>query len=62
MRLGANSLVQSGSWTILATCDLNWWSGGGIMGYYWFSGSDWQERSAKLYDAAAEVTDKLEGR
>ena len=60
MRLGTNSLVQSGPWTILATCDLNWWSGGGIMGYYWFSGSDWQERSKSLYDAAAEVENRLD--
>ena len=63
MRLGANTLVQSGAWTILATCDLNWWNGNsGIMGYYWYVGSGWQERSAKLYNTAAEVAAKLEGR
>jgi hypothetical protein len=34
-------------------------SPGGPLGFDWFAGSDWQSRSAKLYAAAAEVTDAL---
>jgi hypothetical protein len=35
------------------------WQGLGNVGYYWFLTSGWQERSEKLYRAAAAVVDSL---
>ena len=37
------------------------WQDLGDVGYYWFLTSGWQERSGKLYDAAAEVAAKSAG-
>jgi hypothetical protein len=35
---------------------------GGCLGFDWYAGSDWQGRSTKLFDAAAEVTKALGGK
>jgi hypothetical protein len=32
------------------------WQDSGNVGYYWYLSSGWQERSARLYDTAAEVS------
>ncbi len=60
MRMGASTLACAGAWTSYAYIDNTWWQAPGVMGYYWYVGSGWQERSEKLYSAAAEVAEKLE--
>jgi hypothetical protein len=39
----------------------DWHCNSGIAGYYWYLTSGWQERSMKLYDAAAAVATALRG-
>jgi hypothetical protein len=36
-----------------------WWSGTSEPGYQWFIASGWQDRSKRLFDAAAEVAAQL---
>ncbi len=38
------------------------WTGYNLSGTYWFLSSDWQKRTAKLFDLAGEVTRKLNGK
>ena len=35
------------------------WQDSGNVGYYWYLISGWQERSGRLFDAAAEVAARL---
>ena len=37
-----------------------WWNTPGLAGHAWFVGSDWQQRTRKLYRLAGEVERKLE--
>ena len=53
MRMGL-TLLASG-----ADGDTTWWNWPGLLGYNWYVGSGWQERSKKLYNAAAEVAAAL---
>ena len=57
MRMGVSTLgcSSTNSWTSYAYVDNSWWQIAGGMGYYFYVGSGWQERSEKLYSAAAEV-------
>ncbi len=36
-----------------------WWSSPGQVGYHWYLGSDWQDRSQRLYELAADVAETL---
>ncbi|MBL7043842.1 MAG: hypothetical protein ISR77_34745 [Pirellulaceae bacterium] len=36
-----------------------WWSTPGQVGYHWYLGSDWQDRSEQLYQLAADVAKAL---
>jgi hypothetical protein len=36
-----------------------WWSSPGQVGYHWYLGSDWQDRSKRLYQLAADVAEVL---
>ena len=54
MRMGL-TLLASGE-----DGDSTWWNWPGLMGYNWYVGSGWQERSRKLYTAAAEVAKAVE--
>ena len=54
MRMGL-TLLASG-----ADSESHWWGAVGLMGYNWYIGSGWQERSRKLYDVAAEVATALD--
>jgi len=60
MRKGVSSLACSGAWTGHAYVDNSWWQCPGSAGSDWYTGSGWQERSKKLYEAAAEVAAALE--
>jgi len=42
-----------------AYLDNSWWQSPGVLGYEYYVGSGWQERSKQLYDAAAEVAREL---
>ena len=37
----------------------SWWNWPPIIGSHWFASSDWQAETARLYEAAAEVAEKL---
>ena len=50
---GTSSLAISGSYN--ATSSSGWWGRPGVLGEQWFIASGWQERTRKLFDAAAEV-------
>ncbi|HUU43573.1 MAG TPA: glycoside hydrolase domain-containing protein [Planctomycetota bacterium] len=54
LRIGTSLLAQQ------ADADNTWWNWPGSLGYNWYVGSGWQERSEKLYSAAAEVARALE--
>ena len=54
LRIGTSLLAES------ADADNTWWNWPGLLGYNWYVGSGWQERSRKLYDAAAEVAVAIE--
>jgi hypothetical protein len=36
--------------------------GAGVAGHYWWIGSAWQDRDAKLFDLAGEVAKKTDGK
>jgi len=59
IRWGVSTLGCTGVWTSHAYIDNSWWQIPGVMGYNWYLGSGWQERSRKLYAAAAEVARAL---
>ncbi len=63
IRIGTSTLACSGTSSFYYTCNNNCWmtlkSETAPTGYYWYVGSDWQERSAELYSAAAEVQKAL---
>ncbi len=46
-----------GAWATSGDC---WWQAPGVVGYQWYLGSDWQECSAQLYEAAAQVAQALD--
>ena len=43
----------------MATQGSGWWNDPGVAGNAWFACSGWQERSQKLYAAAADVARAL---
>jgi hypothetical protein len=55
IRMGTSILAQS------PDADNTWWNWPGLLGYEYFVGSGWQERSAELFDAAAEVAAQVKG-
>ena len=56
LRIGTSLIAQS------ADVDNTWWNWPGSLGYNWYVGSGWQERSEKLYAAAAEVAKAIQER
>jgi len=53
IRRGVNTLGCAGANP--AYIDNSWWQVPGVLGHEWYVGSGWQDRSEKLYAAAAEV-------
>jgi len=62
LRGSASLYLSRGTWRRYPVNPHGWWSGTSEAGYQWFIASGWQERSKKLFDAAAEVAAKLNGR
>ncbi|KPJ53741.1 MAG: hypothetical protein AMS16_05130 [Planctomycetes bacterium DG_58] len=58
---GLSSFIQSGPATHHAAYTGGRRGPAGMIGYQWFLGSGWQNRSQDLYTAAAEVAKKLKG-
>ena len=57
MLRAVNNLVQTDdSW---ADYTPGWWMSPGIIGSQWYLTTDWQQRTAELFDAAAEVAKTL---
>jgi hypothetical protein len=60
MLRGATPLyISRAAWRDHPVNEHAWWSGCSEAGYQWFITSGWQDRSKRLYDAAAEVAEKL---
>jgi hypothetical protein len=60
MLRGAASLVLSrGTWRAHPVNPHQWWQGTSEVGYQWYVSSGWQQRSGKLFSAAAEVAERL---
>ncbi|HUW56228.1 MAG TPA: hypothetical protein VMZ92_06305, partial [Planctomycetota bacterium] len=62
IRRGVSTLGITSVWTSFAYIDNSWWQIPGVMGHYWYVGSDWQARSKQLYTAAADVARALANR
>ena len=59
--MGLSPHKAEGFLTAAASGRIHDWQDSGNVGYYWYLTSNWQERSERLYDAAAEVS-ALQGR
>ena len=53
---GENPATQ----TCPADVDDSWWQASGQIGYHWYVGSGWRERSGKLFTAAGEVAEAID--
>ena len=62
VRSGVGTFVQSGHYAQHHTRGSSWWNAPGLIGGQWYIHSGWQARSKELFDAAAEVTEKLKVR
>ena len=59
VRQGLGTFMQSGHYVQHHTRPSSWMNRPTLFGTQWYVGSGWQENSKKLFDAAAEVTAKL---
>jgi hypothetical protein len=55
MLRGLSSFTLGNHFTTQAGSASAWWHPAGDAGAIWFISSGWQERTAKLYDLAAQV-------
>ncbi|MFB3893177.1 MAG: glycoside hydrolase domain-containing protein [Phycisphaerae bacterium] len=62
LRMGLSTMILFGVWVQHADIDNSWWQAPPQIGAHWYAGSLWQERSRKLFDAAAEITAAAGGR
>ena len=46
-------------WVTSCLSPTSWWSFPPVLGSHWFAGSGWQDETMKLYEAAADVEQKI---
>ena len=59
IRRGISTYAASGHYQDWAMGRSTWWQAPAVFGSHWYISSGWQERSKKLFDAAAEVAGKI---